>query len=133
MDEVISRSVPNFKQDEQQTVPKTTCQRQQICDNVVKVKFWPGLFNETVIIIFRLQIRCWKTRTSAHCPKLFLQIGILRTFRLAMQSFSKDTSVNQQPLMNFQSKIFHTLYESQSSFLKRVAFRNICERVVDFS
>ena len=40
MDEVISRS-EQFKQEDNQPLLKTSCQaqRQQICDNVVKVKF----------------------------------------------------------------------------------------------
>ena len=44
MDEVISRS-EQFKQEDNQPLSKTSCQaqRQQICDNVVKVKF--GLSN----------------------------------------------------------------------------------------
>ena len=40
MDEVISRS-SQFKKEDDQHLPKTSCQRQQICDNVVKVKFSP--------------------------------------------------------------------------------------------
>ena len=42
MDEVISRS-GQFKKEDDRPLPKTSCQRQQICDNVVKVKF--GLSN----------------------------------------------------------------------------------------
>ena len=47
MDEVISRS-SQFKKEDDQPLPKTSCQRQQICDNVVKVKFGISNRNSTI-------------------------------------------------------------------------------------
>ena len=47
MDEVISRS-GQFKKEDDQPLPKNSCQRQQICDNVVKVKF--GISNRNLTI-----------------------------------------------------------------------------------
>ena len=55
MDEVISRS-GQFKKEDDQPLPKTSCQRQQICDNVVKVTFGISNRNSTIdLMVQQLQ------------------------------------------------------------------------------